>query len=108
MNNNGQTNVPSGVTNVIAIAAGRYHSMPLLGNGPPVTQAFLSNPTFSSNTFNVSLPTQSGRVYAFEYKNSLSDTNWLLLPLVPGNGGTSTLTDAAATNSVRFYRVQRW
>jgi len=104
----GQTNVPSGLTNVIAIAAGEYHSMALIGNGPPVSQAPLANPQFGANHFSLSLPTQSGRVYVLQYQASLSSTNWLSLPLVPGNGGTVTLTDSSATNSQRFYRVQRW
>ena len=107
-NGNGQTNVPPNLTNVMAIAAGSYQSMALIGNGPPITQALLTGPTLNSNTFEVALPTQSGRVYGFEYKSSLSDSNWTLLPLLPGNGASVLLTDPSATNAQRFYRVQRW
>jgi len=82
--------------------------MALIGNGPPVSQAPLANPQFAANHFSLSLPTQSGRVYVLQYQASLSSPNWLSLPLVPGNGGTVTLTDSSATNSQRFYRVQRW
>ena len=108
MNIYGQTNVPAGLTNVIAIAAGTYHSLALIGNGPPVTQVLLSDPNLGNNNFGLSLPSQSGKVYVLQYQNSLSDGNWISLPLVPGNGGTLLLTDLTATNSQRIYRVQQW
>lgn len=108
LNTTGQTNVPPTLTNVVAIAGGDTFSMALLGTGPPVTQGLLSNPTLASGTFSVSLPSQSGKVYGLEYKNTPSDTNWTLQPLVPGNGSIIHLFDPAATNGQRFYRVQRW
>jgi hypothetical protein len=107
-NNLGQTNVPSGLSNVVAIAAGGYFSMAMLGSGPPSTQAYLTQPVMGVGSFNLTVPTQSGRVYSLEYKDNLADPNWVLLPLVPGNGNSLPLTDPAATNSQRFYRVQRW
>ena len=107
-NNYGQTNVPSGLTNVIAIAGGEDDSLALIGNGPPVLQVPLINLIGTTNQFSVSLPTQSGRVYSLQYKNSLADSNWLALPLTAGNGNTVILTDLGATNSQRFYRVQQW
>jgi hypothetical protein len=54
------------------------------------------------------LPTESGRVYTLEYKNSLMDLDWIALPLVAGNGTNLVLTDPSATNSQRVYRVRRW
>ncbi len=108
LNDYGQTNVPAGLTNVIAIGAGLYHSMALIGSGPPVAQVLLTNPAVNTNGFSLDLPTQSGRVYVLEYKNSLSGSIWTPLPLQAGNGGTLLLTDPAATNSQRFYRVQKW
>ncbi len=108
MNVYGQTNVPAGLTNVIALAAGQYHSMALIGDGPPVTQTILTNPTDDANVFSFSLPSQSGKVYLLQYKDSLSDSNWTSLPLVPGNGDNLLLTDPTAANSQRFYRVLRW
>ena len=104
----GQTNVPAGLTNVVAIAAGGYHSLALVGSGPPVLHASLINPVMGTNGFRLTLPTQSGRVYRLEYKNSLCDTDWIALPLVAGNGGNLALTDSTATNSQRFFRVRRW
>jgi len=104
----GQTNVPTGLTNVIAISAGDYHNLALVGDGPPILHAAISNPTLSENGFGVSVPTQSGRVYALEFKNSLADANWTALPLVAGNGDDLVLTDSSATNSQRYYRVRQW
>jgi Regulator of chromosome condensation (RCC1) repeat len=108
MNIYGQTNVPSGLTNVIAIAAGEYDSVALIGNGPPVAQIALANPTYNTNSFSISVPSQSGRVYSLQYKNSLTDTNWIALPLNAGNGTNIIVTDKSATNSQRFYHVQQW
>lgn len=108
-NDSGQTNVPTGLTNVTAISAGMGHCLALVGEGPPVQQAAWNNPVLNNHGFNVSLPTQRGRVYRLEYKNSLSDSNWTALPLVAGNGTNLTLFDTVSTNSSsRFYRVRRW
>ena len=108
-NTYGQTNVPAGLTNVIAIAADPHNSLALVGNGPPQLHALLSNPAWATNGFSLSLPTDSGRVYALEYKDSLSASTWLALPLVPGNSRNLILRDSSAvTNSLRFYRTRRW
>lgn len=104
----GQTNVPVGLSNVVAIAAGHNHNLALVGNGPPIVSAPIQNPTLSSNGFSFSIPTQSGRVYALDYKNNLTDPTWTTLPLVAGNGTNLVMTDPTATNSQRFYRVRRW
>jgi hypothetical protein len=82
--------------------------MALLGSSPPATQAYMANPKLDANGFSASLPSQSGKVYGLAYKLSLNDAGWSGLPLVPGTGGILLLTDPSATNSQRFYRVQRW
>jgi hypothetical protein len=43
-----------------------------------------------------------------EYKNSLSDPEWMLLPLVVGTGSSVELVDPEAAAGHRFYRVRRW
>jgi hypothetical protein len=80
----------------------------MVGSGPPVLRAPIANPTLSGNGFSLSLPSQSGRVYALEYKNNLSDANWVSLPLAAGTGTNLVLADSAATNAQRFYHVRRW
>ena len=66
------------------------------------------DPTRTADGFTVSLPTQSGRVYALEYKASLEDAAWTPLPLVAGTGHERALTDPNAAEAQRFYRVRRW
>jgi alpha-tubulin suppressor-like RCC1 family protein len=107
----GQNVVPANLTNgtqtAIQIAAGTVHSLALVGTNPPVTQVALFQPNFGTNGFSVSLPTQNGRVYQLQYKNSLADQNWQSLPLRAGNGGILQLTDPASVPQ-RFYRVEQW
>lgn len=97
-----------GLTNVVAIAGGVGHCLALIGEGPPVIQTSLNDPTVSAEGFSVSVPTQSGHVYALEYKNTLADPAWIPLPLVAGTGHEQTLTDPTANGPQRFYRVRRW
>ena len=107
-NDFGQTNVPGDLSNVVAIAGGGGHSLAVVGESPPILKAPLVDSFLSNGVFTVSLPSQSGRVYALEFKNSLNIGTWTALPLVAGNGGPLTLTDPTATSAGRFYRVREW
>jgi len=93
---------------VSSLASAGQHWLVILGNGPPVLTASLNRPTRTADGFSVSVPTQSGRVYALEYKHTLADAVWTALPLVAGTGHERTLIDATATGAQRFYRVRRW
>ncbi len=108
----GVQNVPVDLTNVIAIAYGpsssSSHILALEGDGPPPIHQPLDSFRRGFNSFSLSLPTRSGKVYALEYKNSLQESDWSAFPLTFGTGGTRTITDPAATNSVRFYRIREW
>jgi hypothetical protein len=104
----GETALPGDLKNVVGIAAGGYHSLALVWDGTPRSQAPLAEPAWGPAGFSVSLPTRSGAVYLLEYKNSLTDTNWIGLPLVAGNGGLVRLSDPAASGQQRFYRVRQW
>lgn len=99
---------PAGLANVVAISAGDQQCLAIVGDGPPVPGAMASSPALSEAGFQFSVPSQSGRVYALEYKNSLEDASWTALPLVAGNGGELRLTDPAPDGIQRFYRVRRW
>jgi hypothetical protein len=103
-----QSSVPAGLGYLSAVAAGGYHSLAIADNYPPSVQAAVLNAVRGANSFHVSIPTHSGRVYVLEYKNSLVDIGWTALPLVGGNGKTQTLTDPFATSLQRFYRVREW
>ena len=102
------TNIPINYINIIAIACGEAHELALIGNSLPIQNVQITSPQLSGSNFSVSVPTQSGRVYSLEYKNSLNDSNWTALPLVAGVYGTTILKDTSSTTSQRFYRVQRW
>jgi hypothetical protein len=54
------------------------------------------------------LPTQSGRVYQLQSKDSLAETIWLAAPLVAGTVGGRWFADFPTTSTQRFYRVLRW
>jgi hypothetical protein len=61
--------------------------------------------------FTLSFPTQSGRSYIVQYKDTLLDLNWndLIPPgSVTGNGGIMIITDPspAALHPTRFYRIK--
>ena len=104
-----ETVVPAGLTNVTSVSAMGFHTLALIANGPPPSQVPIVNAQLTSAGFSLSLPTQSGRVYRLEFKNSLSDSNWTASPLAAGNGGIITFNDSGATNySQRFYRIRQW
>jgi hypothetical protein len=103
-------NPPEGLTNVVAISTkgGPGDGLALIGDGPPLLRTSLTDALYSDATFSVTLPTQSGRVYALEFKVSLTDGSWTALPLVAGNGRLLKLSDSSETGAQRFYRVRRW
>ena len=107
-NTYGQTNVPLSLTNVVAISANASHALALVGDAPLVTSALITNPIYSTNSFSATVPSQIGKLFALEYKNSLADFQWTLLPLFSGNGGNLILSDTNLTGTQRFYRVRRW
>jgi alpha-tubulin suppressor-like RCC1 family protein len=107
-NNYLETKVPTGLKNATAIAAGQGAFVALIGDGPPVTSAPELNPSLSENGFTLTIPSQSGHVYALEFAQSLNNISWTSLPLVAGNGASITLTDPNPAGSQRYYRVRRW
>ena len=104
----GQTSVPAGLTNVMQIAAGRLHSLALVGGGPPVLEVPLTVVGLTTNGFAAKSPTRNGRVYRLEYKNALTNQTWNAFPLEAGLGGTNEFIDPAHSSAQRFYRVSRW
>lgn len=103
----GQSSVPAGLTNAIQIAGGLLHSLAVVGSGPPATQVNVTNFITTTNGFSLTLPTQNGRVYQLQFKNSLTTNAWQPLPLIAGTGSPLQLTDTNVTTT-RFYRVMRW
>jgi uncharacterized repeat protein (TIGR01451 family) len=80
--------------------------------GPVVpTALIIGTPNVNSDGFyGLSFPTETGKTYTVQYKNTLADPTWTdLVPpgSVPGTGGPLTIYDssAAALHQSRFYRV---
>jgi hypothetical protein len=106
----GETDIPPGLTNVTAVAAGGNHCLAIASSNGEIPRLRASEllPTWSSNGFKLSVPTQCGKVYRLEYKDVLTGNDWTPLPLSSGNGGMKVLTDFIITNNQRFYRVRQW
>ena len=102
------TDILLGVSNVTMLAEGYNHSMAVVKGVFPALDVPLTDPVWSSRRFSFSSPTQSGRVYLIECKNSLANANWGRLSLLAGNGGILRFTDPVAEQPQRFYRVRNW
>jgi hypothetical protein len=62
--------------------------------------------TVAKGLFSLSFPSENGKSYTVQYKNTLSDPTWTDLETVVGTGGNLPITDAAALRQpARFYRV---
>ncbi len=101
-----QCNLPLGLSNVVALAAGEYYSLLLEGTPPPgPVPLHLGR---QGTQFSLVLQTAAGRHYALEYKPTLAPTNWTALPPLYGNGALQFLVDPSAAVPQRFYRVRQW
>ena len=107
-NEYGQATVAPGLARVTAISGQAAGSVALVGNGPPLRQAAITGLRYSNQGFVVEVPSQSGKVFALEYRDSMLDGEWTALPLRAGTGGMLQLTDTSAPSVQRFYRVRRW
>ena len=107
---NGQCSFPTWLGDtegdVVAIGAGAYHSLALMGGSLPGSR--LWNFTKQGSTFSVLVQTLIRKSYALEYKNSLTATNWTALSTNAGTGALVVLTDPSADGTARFYRVRQW
>ncbi len=105
----GSNSIPPLLANATAIAQqrGGSGSAALVGGSPHICGT-PSNPRWDSSSFTFQLPTWSGRVYALQYADSLTEPVWKSLPLVAGTGYLVTFKDPTATGSQRFYRVLQW
>ncbi len=104
-NSYSQIAVPTQLRNVVAITAGHSHNMALLAEGLAAPTVQFYNAARSNNAFSLQIPTLRGRTYYLQYRDSLADPHWRLLPPAPGDGSVKTLRDSAAASSQRFYRV---
>jgi hypothetical protein len=73
-----------------------------VSNPPPVIAAS----RLVNNVFSAAVMTVNGRSYVLEYTVSLGQPDWVSLPPVAGDGTLQWLTDPAATDLQRIYRVR--
>jgi hypothetical protein len=75
--------------------------------GPSPSPTTISATHKSGSTVTISCASSNGSSYTLEYKIALTDPVWTpILPAIPGTGNPLDLTDSAATNTSRFYRVR--
>jgi alpha-tubulin suppressor-like RCC1 family protein len=103
----GQTNVPVGLTNVVAISAGNAHNLALVTENPAEFAPPQIKALATTNGCTVSFSTRRGWRYRLEYKDSLSDEHWTMLPPIPGDGTVQVATDPNPNPQQRFYRVRQ-
>ena len=73
---------------------------------PPPTPAFSSVLPNGAGGFTLTFPTQSGSLYTVQYKNNLTDSAWVSLPVQLGTGGSLTVSNnPPAGQNTRFYRI---
>lgn len=101
----GPTNVPPNLTTARAIAAGDGLLNAIPGTLPKTQPVSVSR---QGTNVSLSFPSQSGRVYQLEYKDSLTDPIWKTAPLAAGNGGVLGFINSAPQSNQRFYRVRQW
>jgi hypothetical protein len=76
----------------------------LRGDSSPSLE--ILSPGFEGATFGVSAQTINGRRCFLEYKNAISDTAWIALPSVSGDGRLTRFSDPTPPGAQRFYRLR--
>src|SRR5207249_883094 len=101
--NSTQTNVPSNLSNVVAISAGNDTSL-------AVTADFeITSIQRTAQSAAIKFHTFAGKQYSVEYSTNLSLGNWSNVPgaVIQGNGQDASVTDsnAVAGTDLKFYRA---
>lgn len=94
--------VYSGVLNAAQLDAVRLENLP---SAAPPKGVTILNPKRAGNTVTFDFPSETGRSYQIEFKNSLGDAAWQTLATLAGTGAILTVTDSNAATGARFYRI---
>jgi hypothetical protein len=77
-----------------------------VSQGQEPEDVVIDNPSFAAGTFSASFDSQSGVVYAVEFKDSLTTGGWNTLTNIAGDGSLKSFNDSAVSpTGARFYRV---
>jgi hypothetical protein len=83
---------------------------PLVNNGTIVPKIFtrdlITSIKLLGTTNELFFGTKTGWNYTLEFKNSLTDLNWMPLGTVAGNDATNSLLDPSVNGLQRFYRIR--
>jgi hypothetical protein len=101
----GQISFQPGLQSVTAVAAGALFSLTLAGQ--PAASFTMSTPLRNGKNLTFPLPTERGKDYFLQYKNSAGDPAWLWSSALLGNGSQKTFTDSLTNSTQRFYRLRR-
>jgi hypothetical protein len=78
---------------------------PVVQTAPPLVQVQGVH-ALANGVISLSFPTENGKSYTVQYKNTLKDPTWTQLETVVGTGGNLPITaTTAAQQPTRFYRV---
>jgi hypothetical protein len=95
------------LANVVAIAAGGYQSIALLGAGVSAAPMQITNVQAVNGVFSMAVLTARGKYHYLQYKDDLDNLWWTPGLPVPGDGTLKTFTDATDSAPRRVFRVWR-
>ncbi len=103
----GQTDVPAGLVGVAAVAGGRAHTVALLGSASSLSRPQLLPGYFpATGRFSISVPTVRGRTYFLETSDAATDSAWITVSTLFGDGTTRHFAEPIAAPAQRFYRLR--
>jgi hypothetical protein len=73
---------------------------------PDEAAVIIKDVAWQNGAFRLSVQTQEGWDYVFEFKNALEESVWQRITVLPGNGLTMQFFDANAQSRQRFYRIR--
>jgi hypothetical protein len=98
-----QGRYPDGSSNIVFMTT----PTPGTNNFYAIPPPQLAAATVNGNQFHLSWPTIAGLAYQLEYKDNLAAPAWTPLgDLIPGNGGTVTVTNDINLSGQRFFRIR--
>ena len=99
----GQTNVPPGLSNVVAVAAGMGHSLVFIGGSP--LQGRLGNPFVSGGLFHLTIAGLAGTRYQYILEQSADLQHWTPTQTNTLPGGGRQWVVPTGTNP-QFFRTR--
>ena len=105
-NGYGESTVPAGLSNVIAIAAGGYQSLALVRPSPEEPGISLET-RLAGNNLILSWPSSSQN-FALQATTNLTDPNsWVTLTNVPAIVNSQNTVTNPISDQMRFYRLKQ-